>query len=397
MTADSPPSITEGIDAPLGTARLTRLDVHVFRAPIESPVRTSFGIMHDRPAVLVRVEDDDGAFGWGEIWCNWPACGAEHRARLAVSVLAPRLLGRAFASPEAASGMLATDTRILALQTGEFGPLAQAIAGFDGALWDLAARRAGLPLRRLLSATAGRQIPAYASGINPGQAVETIAAARDAGFRAFKVKIGFDPERDVDVVRAVADSLTGGERFMLDANQAWTPDAARDMASRLAALAPAWLEEPMPVDTPERDWRSLAAHSPIPLAGGENLATDDAFTAAIAAGHLQVLQPDICKWGGVSGCVRVARQALQAGRRYCPHYLGGGIGLLASAHVLAAVGGDGVLEVDINENPLRELLAQPYPPVADGEMTLPEGPGLGVEPDLQATRSWRVLELSERA
>ena len=68
---------------------IARLEAHVLRWPVEVPVRTSFGTMHDRPAVLVRVEDDDGAVGWGEAWCNFPSCGAEHRARLIETVLAP--------------------------------------------------------------------------------------------------------------------------------------------------------------------------------------------------------------------------------------------------------------------------------------------------------------------
>ena len=79
---------------------------------------------------------------------------------------------------------------------------------------------------------------------------------------------------------------------------------------------------------------------------------------------MAVVQPDVAKWGGISGCLPVARRVVAARRRYCPHYLGGGIGLLASAHLLAAVGGDGLLEVDCNPNPLREGLAEPFPALA---------------------------------
>src|SRR5919107_6130771 len=81
---------------------IARVEAHVLRWPVQVPVRTSFGTMHDRPAVLVRLEDGDGAFGWGEAWCNFPSCGAEHRARLIETVIAPLVVGRAFASPEAA-------------------------------------------------------------------------------------------------------------------------------------------------------------------------------------------------------------------------------------------------------------------------------------------------------
>jgi hypothetical protein len=72
--------------------RLVRAEAFVFRAPIDVPVRTSFGTMPDRPAVLVRLEEADGACGWGEAWCNFPSVGADHRARLISNVLVPLLL-----------------------------------------------------------------------------------------------------------------------------------------------------------------------------------------------------------------------------------------------------------------------------------------------------------------
>jgi L-alanine-DL-glutamate epimerase-like enolase superfamily enzyme len=153
------------------------------------------------------------------------------------------------------------------------------------------------------------------------------------------------------------------------------------MIRLLAPYTPAWLEEPIRADRPRTDWRSLAAGSPIPLAGGENLYGEGAFERVIATGALAVIQPDVTKWGGISGCLPVARRILAAGRRYCPHHLGAGIGVLASAHLLAAAGGDGLLEIDTNPNPLREGLAQPFPQLLDGALVLDDAPGLGVAPD----------------
>ncbi|HEY9237305.1 MAG TPA: mandelate racemase/muconate lactonizing enzyme family protein, partial [Burkholderiaceae bacterium] len=89
---------------PLPTPRLriARVEAFVFRAPIATPVRTSFGVMHDRPALFVRVTDADGAHGWGEVWCNFPACGAEHRKNLVDTLLAPLLTAQPFDGPAAA-------------------------------------------------------------------------------------------------------------------------------------------------------------------------------------------------------------------------------------------------------------------------------------------------------
>jgi D-galactarolactone cycloisomerase len=374
---------------------VARVEVHVLRWPVRVPVRTSFGVMHDRPAVLVRIEDDEGAFGWGEAWCNFPACGAEHRANLIRTLLAPLVVGRTFASPGAAFDELSARTAVLAIQSGEPGPIAQAIAGVDIALHDLAARRARVPLWRHLldemrtpDVAATGEVPVYASGINPERPGDTVAALRRAGYTAFKLKVGFGEARDVDNLAAVRAAAGAGAAVMVDANQAWDLESAIAMAGRLADLAPGWLEEPLRADRPWQEWQRLAAACAIPLAAGENAIGADAFDALIASRAIAVVQPDLAKWGGVSGVLDVIDRIGAAGLRHCPHYLGGGIGLLASAHVLAARARDGSwLEVDANENPLRTLLCPPLATLQAGCITLDARPGLGIEPDLAALRA----------
>lgn len=129
-------------------------------------------------------------------------------------------------------------------------------------------------------------------------------------------------------------------------------------------------------DRPAEEWLSLALATDVPLAAGENMINAQAFARAIAKPAFDVIQPDLCKWGGISGVLPVARDIIAAGKRYCPHYLGGGIGLAASAHVLAAVGGDGMLEIDSNDNPLRHEIFGP--PIVEGRLKLSDMPGLGV-------------------
>ena len=127
----------------------------------------------------------------------------------------------------------------------------------------------------------------------------------------------------------------------------------------------------------DRCWRgSTLRCTTSPRAGGENLAGEEAFAGAISAGAFAVVQPDVAKWGGVGGCLAVARAALAAGRISCPHFLGGGIGLAASAHLLAAAGGPGLLELDANPNPLRDAFGDGP---AGGAWRIGEAPGLGIE------------------
>ena len=359
------------------TPVIRRIDAAAYRVPIARPVETSFGRMTDRPAVFLRVETSDGAFGWGEVFANWPAAGAEHRVNLLARDVAPLLLGSPMGDPVAIFDRLTRKTHIRALQCGEWGPFRQVIAGLDMALWDLAARAAGKPLRRLLSAEAADLVPAYASGIHIAAAAEVVPAARAQGYHAFKVKVGFDAEKDIRCLEALAVSLEARERLFTDANQGFDPDAAHDFLTRTEDLGLGWLEEPIPADAPPEDWAQLAACSATPLAAGENVAGEEDFSALIDSGAVRFVQPDVAKWGGVTGCLRVARAALAAGRVYCPHFLGGAIGLAASAEVLAAAGGEGLLEVDVNPNPLREAFG--FPGLRDGLWPCAAGPGLGFE------------------
>src|SRR5437667_267060 len=249
--------------------KIKSLQAFCYRYPLATPVVTSFGRMNDRPAVFVRVDDEDGEHGWGEVWCNFPAVGAEHRTRLINEMLAPMLIGRA--------------------------------------------------------------------AIHPSELFDSVTAA--------------------------------------------TSVLALQQAPPLEEFGPAWLEEPLRADRPWSEWRTLCDRLSIPLAGGENIAGGEAFAAALAEGVLNVIQPDVAKWGGITGCIAVAREVAASNRVYCPHYLGGGIGLLASAHLLAACNG-GFLEVDSNDNPLRENFCGMVAAIKDGEIELPETPGLGIAPDL---------------
>src|SRR5215475_4963511 len=233
----------------MASAVLARVEAHVFRAPISQPVRTSFGTMTERVAVFVRVEDSDGARGWGEIWSNFPTASAEHRALLFADIVAPRALGRALDDPVALWAEIDRALHVLRLQSGDAGALSAAAAGLDLAVHDLRARKRGLPLWRALGGRDEQPVPAYASGLNPGRAArETVELMRAAGHRAFKIKVGFGEETDLGSLRPVATTLKPGERLMVDANQGWDLRTACALLPKLAEFNLAWVEEPLPAD-----------------------------------------------------------------------------------------------------------------------------------------------------
>lgn len=370
------------------TLQPARIETFLLEAPITNPVRNSFRTLTARPALLLRITDNDGATGWGEVWCNYPPGGAAHRARLLEQVIAPLIIGRRFTDPAAAFDHLDQATHVPAIQCGEPGPFAQLVAGIDIALWDLAARRTGIPLWRQLGGSASVRV--YASGLGPDQPENLAAQKIDEGYRAVKVKVGFDAATDARNLRALRDLLGTDNALMVDANQRWTPAQAAVAGEAFAEFKLEWLEEPIAADEPVAHWQTLARALATPLAAGENLRGLDSFSNAINAGALAVIQPDIGKWGGFSGCLKLASMANNAGVRFCPHWLGGGIGLLASLNLLSAADAQGWGEVDANPNPLREQLLPHDFKVRDGTVQLSDAPGLGYEPDADVLRKFSI-------
>ena len=360
-----------------GAFEIARLDVYALEAKIDTPVTTSFGSIPARVSALLRIEDTDGHAGWGEIWGNFPSITCAYRAALACKVLPEPLLGAAVETPGAFCIQLANKLRVLAVQAAEPGPISAVLAATNQALWDLAARRQALPLRRALNEDAGETVPVYASGLNPTDSVEVAVRAREAGYRAFKLKIGFGDDVDRRNLHGLRLTMKEGEQLFVDANQRWSLGEALGQITMLEAMDVDWWEEPMLAEAPASDWRVLRDSTLLPLAGGENLRDMDAFRTAFS--YLAFVQPDLGKWGGIDGCLAIARSALKHNCTYCPHWLSGGVGLMHSAHLLAAAGGDGLLEVDANPNPLRSRVVDPATGIFEGRLHMVDAPGIGIE------------------
>ncbi len=359
-----------------------RVDVFHLMAPLAEPRRNAFGEMSHRPALLVRLHDRRGETGWGEGFCNWPIFGGFHRQRIVTDLLAPSLAGREFPNPQAMWRWLTDRFRPISLQANEPGPFEQTIAALDLAAWDMVARRAGLPLHALLSAareaSPGPDVPlkAYASALTGQTAPRLVPPLVDDGWEGFKIKVGFGHDRDMQDVEALRDAI-GPRTMMLDANQRWTLVQALSASEVLAPADPLFLEEPLSADAPLSEWQELADRSAIPLAAGENIRGVEPMLAA--AEPLTWVQPDPIKWGGLSGVASIGRGVSARGARFCPHYLGGGIGLLATAH-LAKAFHSGWLELDVTENPLRDQLAGDAMRVEGGVVSLSDASGIGVTP-----------------
>ena len=343
----------------------------------------ALGAMATRPALLVRLTDTHGAEGWGEVWANFPPRANLHKAHLIEDVVAPHVVGVTFRDPAELSERLRAALSTYFLHVGQERVLEHILAGLDMAAWDLALRSAGRSFAQHMGLTAA-SAPCYASSINAGDLDRLLPAHAALGQTAFKLKIGRDDAADVAFVARAANRLPPGGRLMVDANQSWDATRAHRMLQALQPFDLLFAEEPIRADAPLRDWERLARASSVPLAAGENVYGLDAFLAIAAAG-VSVLQPDVAKWGGVSGALALAAR-LREHKAVWPHFMGTAVGQQAALCVTAAVGAS-VCEMDVNANPLRTDLCGDVLTIEGGRVGLPGAPGLVVPPAAERLRA----------
>ena len=331
-------------------------------------------------ACYVRVETDQGLVGWGESF-GFACCPITHH--IIKTFLAPMAEGRECDD----IGALMFDLHKRVQNMGRNSPLIFALSGLDIALWDIAGKAKGVPVHRLLgSSGAKKRVEAYASLLR----LDTEANVRKVcdivlsrGYKHVKLH-----ERTVEATAAARAAL--GDRFplMLDTNCTWTPAQAHDMAKRLAPYELTWLEEPLfpPDDYPEL--ARLRAATDIPIAAGENLGNILDVHRIIAAGAVDVVQPDPIKIGGITECWKALEYAREKGVQAEPHTPWYGPGLAAGLQLIAAMKSECLAEyyfADLEQWPLGEACVP-----KDGYLAIPEGPGLGIEVDEKVIAKYRV-------
>ena len=320
-------------------------------------------------ALYLRVETTDGVVGWGEPFGinTWPA----------VKVVLDQFVGPyATGKDEDDIEGLTLDLKKRLHVYGRTGPMMYAISGLDIALWDIAAKKEGVPLYQLLGGSKRTSVQAYASLMRYG---EPAALARNCeraltlGYRAVKLH-----ETSVALTKVARDALGSDTELTLDTNCAWTLEQAIENAAALEPLELAWLEEPTwpPEDTAQLS--ALRARTRIPLSAGENASTPWELQQLAASGAVAIVQPSVIKIGGITE-MRKLVDAAPEGVRVVPHAPYFGPGYLATLHLLAAMDRETPIErlfCDFEAHPLAQHIA-----VTSGRAEIPTGPGLGADPD----------------
>jgi len=354
--------------------REVRADHYCIPLPVALSDSTH-GTIRSFELVTTRVRDDEGAEGTGYTYTVGAGGAAVHA--LVARDLAPLLVGRDADRIESL-----WQAMWWALHYGgRGGAQSLAISAVDIALWDLRARRHGVPLWRVLGGFDPR-VPCYAGGIDLDFPLDALLRQTDEnlarGFRAIKMKVG-RPSLQDDVARVRAMRAHLGTEFplMVDANMRWSVDEAIRAARALADCAPVWLEEPtVPDDVPGHV--RIVREGGVPIAAGENLHTVYEFRQLIAAGGVTFPEPDVTNCGGVTAFMKVCHLAEAFHLPVTSH---GAHDL--TVHLLAGVPNRSYLEV--HGFGLDRFIAEPLQ-IEAGLAVAPDRPGHGVDLD------WRALE-----
>ncbi|WP_042886096.1 mandelate racemase/muconate lactonizing enzyme family protein [Cupriavidus necator] len=331
-------------------------------------------------SLLVKVTTDDGLVGWGE---TFGFVGISAVKAAIEQMLAPACIGRDAAQIEA----LGLDLQRRFHVFGRSGAIFYGLSALDIALWDICGKAAGLPLHRLLGGARRDRLPAYASLIryaDPESIANNVRRAIEDGYRSLKLH-----EVDLTVIRAARDAAGPDVEITLDTNCPWTLHEAIGMARALAPLSLRWLEEPL---WPPENFNGLAAlrrQCGIPIAAGENATTLMEFQQMLSAGAVDILQPSPAKMGGISALRKVFALAEAHNTQVMVHTFYDGPGLLASIHATAALG-DAEAMIEWRYFDMEaQVLGDTIVPKA-GVIAVPEGPGLGIDPDPEVIRRYRI-------
>jgi D-galactarolactone cycloisomerase len=330
-------------------------------------------------ALYLRVDTDAGISGWGEAF-GFAACPVTLAA--ITKIVAPLAIGREAGD---IAGLM-DDLQRRLKNMGRNGPVGFALSGLDIALWDIAGKALGQPIHRLLGSTGTKtRIPTYASllRLTTRENVQKVCTAVVArGYRHIKLH-----ERTVEATAAAREAIGPDIALMLDTNCTWSLEQTLSIARDLKPYDLTWLEEPL---YPPDDYQALARvrrETGIPIAAGENLGNLNEFQRMLDAGAVDIIQPDVVKMGGITEvwkALQIAKARGVAAEPHSPYY---GPGLIASLHMIAALPDEVMCEFyysDLEASPLGDVIY-----ARDGHLTVPDGPGLGVEMDEAILRRYR--------
>ncbi len=384
--------------------KITGITSHVLHYPLDEELGYSQQYYTSRTTHLVEVSTDQGITGWGE--CFGGGNVALANRVIVEQVIQPMITGMNPLERE----VIWHKVYNLLRDHGQKGMPIQSLSGVDIALWDIAGKMLDQPVYQLLGGAFRETIPVYGYGMMlqrvpdlAARFAEESASIAGRGFRALKMKIGLGPEKDVELVRAVREAVGPDVKLMVDANHAYTAREAIPLGRELEALGVFWFEEPVASED-HQGYRDLCLALDMNIAGGEGEFTRWGFRDLIENRCVDVLQPEVCGLGGITEYLKVLALAQAHFIPVVNHVWGSAVAIAVNLHLLTALpdlpGGahpvQPMLEYDTTPNKFREELLSTPLHVLDqvekngGFVALPQGPGFGIEIDMDFLNHYAV-------
>ncbi len=384
--------------------KITEIRSHVLQYPLEEELGYSQQYYALRTAHLVEVRTDEGITGWGE--CFGGGNIAIANKVIVEKVIQPMILGMNPLDRE----VIWHKVYNLLRDHGQKGMPIQSLSGVDIALWDIAGKIHNLPIYMLLGGAFRERIPVYGYGMMLQRVPDLeerfsreSAAIIENGFKAVKMKIGLSPEKDIKLVESVRKAIGPDIKLMVDANHAYTAREAIPLGRELERLGVSWFEEPVASED-HQGYRDLCEALDMNIAGGEGEFTRWGFRDLIEGRCVDVLQPEVCGLGGITEYQKILAMAHAHFLPIVNHVWGSAVAVATNLHLITALPDlpgaahpvQPMLEYDTTPNRFREeLLVKPLRiqeqvKKSGGTVSIPQGPGLGIEPDLDFIRHFSV-------
>src|SRR4051794_31707912 len=278
---------------------------------------------------------------------------------------------------------------------GRQGAVIQAMSGVEIALWDLVGKATGRPVYQLLGGGFRKTFRAYASilfGDTPPETERIGRSLREQGYRA--VKFGWGPmgqgeASDIAHVRAARQGIGPDCELMIDAGLCWDTATAIRRAQQFEPYNLTWLEEPLHPDNID-GYARLSARAPMRIAAGEEICDVKEFQTIMDVGGIDVAQVDVTRVGGLARSKRIGWDSYERHRLCVNHSYKTGINIAASLHFVAALPNTHYFEYCVEQGDLRKHLTKQSFPVIDGDISVPEEPGLGIDLNEEIVAKYRV-------
>ncbi|MFA0080330.1 mandelate racemase/muconate lactonizing enzyme family protein [Vibrio artabrorum] len=379
--------------------KIKNIKCHAISVPLETPFYFSQGWVYSRSAMIVEILTDENISGFGECLCHGLQSPKLSQAFIE-NTYKEILIGR---SPFDIS-VLWDEMYNRSRPYGQSGIAINAISGVDIALWDIVGKALNKPIHQLIGGAYRTEITPYATGFyreaNRTYPQESIIESRrhiENGFKAFKIKIGFGVNEDIELIKSIREEVGYDIKIMADANGAYNTAEALKLIRAIEPYKLTFLEEllsPEDID----GYKAIVNQATPFIAAGEQIFSKYGFRPWIENKALDIIQPDVCSSGGITELKKISAMAQAKHIMMIPHVWGSGIGIAASIQLLASLpnASDAInafnplLEFDQSSHPFRTDLIYHGIEFSNGTVKVPMEPGIGVNVNKDILDKYKV-------